>query len=248
MMPSGLTERVCGTVVRAHAFGVEVFFFVINPEDTIGRFHYAGEFYELEELNMISRFYLARGLFVDIGANVGNHSIYASRILGAPRVLAFEPNPVAISVLDINLRLNSCTNVDTRYLGLALGDGDGQFEAITPKESNLGHTVLVPSLTGTIQCTTGDRLLFNEEVEFIKIDVEGMELQILTGLQKTIERWKPKLFVEVWEGKKDAFLQWCKRSDYQVADQYQRYEGIMNFLLMPREGARSALTTLHSPD
>src|SRR6185437_10355213 len=99
--------------------GRTIRFFVTNKNDAIMHHHYAGEFYEAEELEMISR-HFAGGIFVDIGSNVGNHAIYAAGLMGASRVILFEPNPSAIAILRINLLLNACGNIDTRFLGMAL--------------------------------------------------------------------------------------------------------------------------------
>jgi FkbM family methyltransferase len=223
---------VPGTVVRTQVLGEEIYFFVANPTDTIGHFHYEGRFYEEEELEIISRFYRG-GVFVDVGGNVGNHSIYVEKILKGSKVIVFEPNPTAIVLLRINLRLNACTGVDTRYLGLALADGCRVFKAETPKPTNLGHTRLVPGEDGTIRSIRGDSVLGATKVEFIKIDVEGMELEILEGLRSTINRYKPNLFIEVWEHEIEKFLRWCRGAKYQVAEQFCRYEGIQNYLIVP---------------
>src|SRR5688500_7711411 len=65
-----------GVIVQSPA-GVK--FFVANEGDHIQRFHLQGRFYEAEELELIGR-YFRNGVFVDIGANVGNHSLYAALI------------------------------------------------------------------------------------------------------------------------------------------------------------------------
>jgi FkbM family methyltransferase len=222
--------RTQGYIVCSTIQDQIIYFFVTNPADTIGRFHFDGGFYEDEELKIISRFY-KRDSFLDIGANVGNHAIYVSKILGGSKVIVFEPNPVAIDLLKINLRLNNCVDVDTSCLGIALGNVEGRFQLETPDQLNLGHTVLSPSENGNIRGVRGDALLLDEPVGFAKVDVEGMELEILAGLKDTIARWRPTMFIEVWDGRADEFRRWCRNSNYLIQERYQRYPNINNYLI-----------------
>ena len=78
-------------------------------------------------------------------------------------------------------------------------------------------------------------LLLNEPISFIKIDVEGMEVDVLSGLSETIRRWQPTIFIEVWDSKLRAFLDWCAGESYHVVATYQRYQGIQNYLIKPVE-------------
>jgi FkbM family methyltransferase len=137
-------------------------------------------------------------------------------------------------MLKANILLNNCKNVDLSHLGIALAGRRGRLRGTTPDLDNLGHTVFYEDTAGTVEAVDGDSLLLDEPIEFVKLDVEGMELDILVGLQKTIRRWRPKIFVEVWDGKRDAFLDWCKRESYVIAEQFQRYQGIQNYLLAPQ--------------
>jgi Met-10+ like-protein len=63
-----------------------------------------GVFYEREELEIIATHFKG-GTFVDIGANVGNHSIFAAKFLGASKVIAFEPNPTAYVIFKWQYRV-----------------------------------------------------------------------------------------------------------------------------------------------
>jgi FkbM family methyltransferase len=229
-------SRLAGTVVESTVRGRVVRFFVTNPDDSIMSFQYRGQFYEEEELAIIERHYRG-GLFVDIGANVGNHAIFVATILAAPRVLVFEPWAAARAILNLNLSLNACTNVDTRYVGVALGNRETRLRGHCLNPANLGGTMFEETPDGTTLCVPGDCLLLHEPVAFIKLDVEGMEAEVLDGLSATVTRWLPTMFVEVWDSRLHLFLDWCNRHGYAIIEKYRRYDAIDNFLIAPSTGA-----------
>jgi FkbM family methyltransferase len=224
--------RLPGTIISSQIRNRTIRFFVINPKDAIEQFHYQGRFYEEEELDLISRFYRA-GIFVDIGAHVGDHAIFVSKFLSPKRVIVFEPNPEALVLLRINLALNECKRTDARYLGLALAESERRLSCRTPEADNLGHTICFDAPDGKILSITGDSVLSAEPIEFIKLDVEGMELDVLAGLSRTILRWRPTLFVEIWNERKIQFDAWLDTHAYRVIETYERFAGIVNYLCQP---------------
>nr|WP_198030300.1 FkbM family methyltransferase [Mesorhizobium sp. LNHC220B00] len=225
-----------GTTVSTRIDGTAISFYVTNKNDEIMKFHYNGEFYEKEELEMIKRhFNNSCGTFLDIGASVGNHTIFASKILNAKRIIPIEPNNVAINVLKRNVSLNKCGNVDTSFLGIALSDESSRLRKATPDLNNIGHTVYSKDASGETSAVLGDELLSGEWVGFIKIDVEGMEIAILSGLRRTIENSRPIIFIEVWDLRLHDFVEWCERVSYQFIDEYRRYSVMNNYLVRPME-------------
>jgi FkbM family methyltransferase len=229
---SNVAERYIGQIVRAFISSQEIYFFVTNPEDSISKFHNAGVFYEREELDIIARHFRG-GVFVDIGAHFGNHALYVSRFLDPSKIIVFEPNPLAIDVMRIHFALNRCTNIDTRFLGIALAASEGRLKAVSPDPNNLGHTMFYPAPDARVLALPGDALLLNEPVNFIKLDVEGMELEILVGMSGTLARWRPTIFVEVWARHDEAFRGWCDVNAFRIAEEYQRYDEIQNYLILP---------------
>ena len=105
MNGGGEAEHSRGIVSTFNANGQQVSMFVVNEWDYIQAHHLKGRFYEQEELELIGRHFKG-GVFVDVGANIGNHTIYALKFLGATKVIAFEPNPAAARILKVNLALN----------------------------------------------------------------------------------------------------------------------------------------------
>lgn len=222
-----------GQVVRSVIGGTPVYFTVTNTKDVIQREHAAGLFYETEELEIIRRHCPKGAVFADIGANIGNHSLFALLKLGVKKVIPFEPNPVAIAILTSNLGLNGLLGkVDLSHLGLGLSDAaqDGLAMEVTKPNKNLGAGRIVEG--GDLKVIRGDDALAGEKIDFIKIDVEGMEMRVLGGLTETLARCRPALFVEVDESNREAFLAWVPTAGYKVADTYRRYSANENFLLV----------------
>lgn len=229
-----MLHRYSGAVIEASVAGGDVRFFVMNPKDAIQQYHYRGRFYESEEIDIIRAHWRNDGPFVDVGANVGNHTIFVSKFLDAPQIIVFEPNPVAIAILRINLALNQCLNVDTQYLGIALGSTDIRQRLREQHPDNLGGVNLVTDPDGDVHTVPGDSLLASEPIAFVKIDVEGMEMEVLQGLERTISRWRPNLFIEVWVDKIETFSRWCDRYGYRITTRYERYAGLTNFMTVPK--------------
>lgn len=230
-----LIDRLPGTVVTSLINGRTICFFVANEQDEIQKHHHAGSFYEAEELSIMRAHWRCDGSYVDIGANVGNHTIYVAKFLDASRVIVFEPNPAAIRILRINLALNQCTNVDVRYLGTALASETLLMRLVEVDPDNLGGTSFVPDGRGEVRSVPGDSLLLHENVSFLKIDVEGMEMDILHGLERTIRNWRPAVFIEVWSQNSGGFFQWCEGIGYEIVDQYQRYRDSRNYMAVPKK-------------
>ena len=220
------------SVVETTIEGQAIRFCVANPNDAIMKSHQAGAFYEAEELAWIKQHYRS-GTFLDIGANVGNHAIYVSKFLNAPRVVVFEASESTITILKQNLELNRCENVDPQFLGMALGARDGWLKEQRPEADNWGYTFFVEG--GHVPMVTGDSVLKHDEpIGFIKLDVEGMEVDVLNGLKRTIKRWRPTILIEIWDWKTPQFIRWLTDERYELIDELRRYDLMWNYLIKPR--------------
>jgi len=229
-------ERLKGTIVTAEHRGETVRFFVTRPRDVIQRHHVRGEFYEAEELALIADHLAPGATFVDVGANVGNHVVYVARFLRPRRVIAFEALPPAIALLRINVALNGIDGaVDLGRLGCGLSDAQGRAELVTTR-GNLGGTRLRAHASGAVPLVTGDEALAGEAVDFVKIDVEGMEMRVLAGLARTIAASRPILFVEVDDDNLPAFRDWLEANRYAVRARFRRYRTNENYLVSSAAG------------
>lgn len=237
-----LTVSVPGQVVRAVIWGQPVFFTVTNPGDLIQSHHARGEFYEPEELEIIRRWCPPGAVFADIGSNIGNHALFAAKFLLASKVILFEPNPAAIRILLSNLALNGVLDrCDTSHLGIGLSDGRQEGLSIRAQPMNLGGGKLVKGDgAGTLEVRPGDDMLLDDAPTFLKIDVEGMETAVLAGLEQTIARHRPTMFIEVDNRNRPAIDEWIAGHRYAVQASFRRYRTNENLLLVPRPIRRGA--------
>lgn len=141
----------------------------------------------------------AGAVAVDVGANVGQHSLYL-----APRVaqvVAFEPWPQARAAFMANLERNGLDNVDIRPV--ALGDIAADLQFFAPSTANLGTGSFVADVnrnlpSGTLPVVRGDDALADlTRIDVIKIDTEGFEAKVLTGLAGTLRRHRPAVLFEM---------------------------------------------------
>lgn len=154
-----------------------------------------------------------------MGANIGNHTLYFGKLENCTKIVAFEPNPHALRILKINILLNHLDQKIELH-DIALG-AKSTVETITFSAGNLGRALIVHgSQTSAgpehaqVQVKKGDDILKDAKVDFIKIDVEGFEMQVLKGLEKTIKRCRPTLFVEVWQEHQPDFKNFLAATKY----------------------------------
>jgi len=226
------TTATQGTLVSFAYRDRAIRFFVQNPNDVIQKQHLQGAFYEYEELSIIEHHFPKGGSLLDIGANVGNHTVFVGKFLEPSKITVIEPNPPAIRILETNIGINGLSGiVDTSHLGIGLGSESGTATAVFG-QNNLGGSHMVLG-DGDIPIRVGDAVLQGESYDFIKIDTESMEMDVLNGLEGLIERCKPLIFAEVDKQNAAAFNQWCEARGYKVLDRYRRYQHNENFLVGP---------------
>lgn len=158
--------------------------------------------YEKGTLDIIGKILKKGDVFVDVGANIGLMSIYASFKVGEEgRVIAFEPNPNTNDLLIENIHLNNIQNIKVE--DLALSSETKNSKIYDRWDVNRGGASLIepsnPTQSYDIQETTFSEY-FNPDLEInlIKIDVEGFELEVLKGSKAFILNTKtpPILIIE----------------------------------------------------
>jgi FkbM family methyltransferase len=208
-----------------------------NPADLIQHSYLRGQFFEAESLAKLKALVkVPRPRIVEVGANIGNHVVWYARHLDAERIYPVEPNPEALRLLDANIAANGIeARIDRRGMGLGAGAGEGRFVAQTDNADNLGATRLVAAADGGIETRSLDALMGEERVDFIKIDAEGMELDVLEGASALIARDKPVIWVEVLKPNIMGFVQtWCRKAGYRVVDS-TGYHNTVDYFAIPRE-------------
>jgi len=154
-------------------------------------------------------------VFADIGAQVGQFTLLASKLVGDKgHVHAFEPSPKTVRLLQRNMLLNGFTNITVHEMALA--DTACEAELYLPKGDSLGTNIGSNSLrpreswkeTAAVSVAV-QRLddVFREQtrLDVIKIDVEGAELSVIRGARETILRFRPVIAFEAEESNTSAF-------------------------------------------
>lgn len=191
----GLRNMNQESVFAIVADGKSIVFDLPDRNDYIQREIFRSKtFYELDVLEEVGRLPIGDGVVCDIGANIGNHSLYFSIILGR-KVFAFEPVRETFELLASNVCLNRCEDSIELFnlaLGAAMASG-----AMTLTPGNLGASKFVRSPSGDTSMATLDASLpTGTEVALVKIDVEGSEYDVLVGASNTIKRCNPLLIIE----------------------------------------------------
>jgi FkbM family methyltransferase len=157
--------------------------------------------YEKENLVLLLRLLeqLPQPVVLDIGANIGNHTLaFATR---AHAVHAFEPIPYLFDVLGGNVTRNGLNHVHAH--NVALSDHEGSATINMVNAGNYGASSFDKRTEGTtpvtVNMTTGDAFVARHKlarVDFVKIDVEAHEVYVLRGLMQTLRRDLPFITME----------------------------------------------------
>ena len=157
------------------------------------------------------------------------------------KVESFEPHPKIFATLKKNA--GSLENVSLNEF--ALSNQEGSFDLYIPKDfdRNEGRASLKPmenSETIKIPTKTIDQLFDGKTIDVMKIDVEGNELEVFKGAQKTLEEKRIKnILFEEFGGAQSASILFLKEHGYQV---YRLGKGYFNLqCLSPEEGEKLPL-------
>ena len=179
--------------------------FELHIEDWIQQNIYFLGAYERAELNLLNRLLSEESVFVDIGANFGLYSLVASqKITNSGKVICFEPFPKNYAALKKNISLNSKSNIISE--NIALGDKKDELSLYyQPNEKNLGivsANFMENSKTIEVDVMSLDEYVNEngiDKIDFIKIDVEGFENQVIVGMKKTLELFSPMILIEIFD-------------------------------------------------
>jgi FkbM family methyltransferase len=159
-------------------------------------------------------------VFIDIGSHVGKYAIWAAKEVGDQGlVVAVEPHPVTFKALRKNAELNSLKNVLSFNMGAYNRSGKLKFH-VGGSDSEFSAHETGYEKSFDVQTKRMDELLIQDlklkRVDWIKIDVEKAETEVLEGLEETLQRFKPKLFIEVWERNREKVHTFLKKQGYSV--------------------------------
>ena len=178
-------------------------------------------------------------IFMDIGANVGHHSIFLSKF--ASQVLAFEPYPKVNMQFKQQIAHNNISNIQIFEIGLSdrretlnyyaptgNNEGIGSFDESSIGKGNTSY--------GKLELREGDQVIESDSwknIKLIKIDVEGFEKKVIKGLKRTIEEERPVIVCEITYGQQLSFVSIEELSSYLP----QNYE-ILTFNTRKLDGSK----------
>ena len=180
-----------------------------------------------------------KAIFMDIGANVGHHSIFLSKF--ASQVLAFEPYPKVNMQFKQQIAHNNISNIQIFETGLSdrretlnyyaptgNNEGIGSFDESSIGKGNTSY--------GKLELQEGDQVIESDSwknIKLIKIDVEGFEKKVIKGLSRTIEEERPVIVCEITYGQQFSFVSIEELSSYLP----QNYE-ILTFNTRKLDGSK----------
>ena len=165
-----------------------------------------GDYYEKNVIYWLDKLFdkLDKPVFYDIGANIGYYSIRYCDF--ADRIYSFEPVKTTFDLLVENIRLNNLKNVGVFNLGISDQSGKRQINLYSSSGNNSLFSRSIPNDIDLkkigdqeVELKILDDLVFNSKIlppGIMKIDVEGSELFVLKGAEKTISKFKPVLLIE----------------------------------------------------
>jgi FkbM family methyltransferase len=163
-----------------------------------------GRIHEKTVTGMIVEALRGKHCFVDVGTNLGWFTCLASKIIPNGNIYGFEMDDLNFALLQKNISLNKCNNVECINMAISESSGDLTYKReidrpdagfrLEPGEG-AGHLAGFVS----VKSVTLDDFLEKRGItpEVIKIDVEGAEMNVLRGMRRTLEKTMPVLFLEV---------------------------------------------------
>jgi FkbM family methyltransferase len=223
--------------------------------------------FENTECAFVKNFLRSGMIVIDVGAHHGFYSLLASKKIGpAGRVLAFEPSPREKKKLLRHLRLNQCSNVKIWDCALGREAGGADLFVINGAQTGCNSlrppNAMQPTKTLQVKVASLDECLEREGIEhidFIKMDVEGAEIEVLNGAKRLLDRRpRPVLLCEVqdirtapWGYPAKAIVDflrqrgflWFSLSDVQglipIASNQAEFDG--NYIAIPEERVADVL-------
>jgi FkbM family methyltransferase len=175
--------------------------------------------FDTSALNAYKHYFKNNGVFLNIGANIGCYAVTFVDL--AKEVLCFEPNIEAFECLYHNLYKYK----NVKLYNIAMSDKESGYDVICEND-NIGMAFVVESDSSEFQTNTIDNLKL-KELDFVLIDVEGFELKVLKGGEKTISEFKPIMIIEINDHTlvragihRDDIFRWLNEHNYNFRNIY----------------------------
>lgn len=223
-----------GTPKRFHISigGKQIFFEKATDKDYISNsIESVQDFYERTYLDELHTFLEPGAIVVDVGANIGNHTLYFS-IMSEARVISYEPVPETAQTLRHNASINSRADfIEIREKAVGSSCSRASIESYT--EENVGATKLSTNKNGPMEVVTLDSEDLPRPLRLLKIDAEGMDIDVLRGAAQIITSDRPIIGCEAGsDTAKNDLLEWCQDNSYTV---YGMYNATPTYILLPSQ-------------
>ncbi|MDC2965990.1 FkbM family methyltransferase [Alphaproteobacteria bacterium] len=219
-----------------------------------------GEFSEIE-LSLMSKFIMKEDVVFDIGSNIGAFTVpFAKKVGELGQVYAFEPQKVIYDLLQDNVNKNKLKNVKIFNVGmgkkkeeLELNEIDyskvGNFGGVSFKYDSSSFTKNIKNKKYKVKITNLNEFMEIEKCNFMKIDVELMELDILTGGKNFLKKFRPILWIENHEFYPNEINKFLLENDYNAYWVYSNMFNESNYFINDNNyfGELSTLNTLAIP-
>jgi FkbM family methyltransferase len=148
------------------------------------------------------------GIVIDVGAHAGQYAKLFAKIAADGLIIGIEPGSYAFSILKKAVRINRLKNIAIENVGV--GEEDGELTLSVPVKTSgsigFGRSHFGPAigprkhLTETVPILTVDGIVARYELQdlhLLKADIEGWEMKLLRGAEKTIHRFHPAIYLEL---------------------------------------------------
>ncbi len=169
---------------------------------------------------------------IDGGANIGVHTIeWAKAMHGWGEVIAFEAQERIFYALAGNITLNNCFNARAIYAAIGAASGEilvpapdyfspASFGSLEIRQTSTTEFIGQNINYAAENCVKTRMMAIDElelsRLDFIKIDIEGMEMEALRGAEQSIERFKPQLMIEKIKSNEGDIRQFVERFGYHI--------------------------------
>lgn len=189
------------------------------------------DYYEADGLEKAKEYVEKKGSLInalDIGANIGSHTMYFIKKWGVKKVWSFEPVPSTFAILRKNIEIN---DLGEKVVLENVGVGEKEYHASVKEEIkyNRGGTSIQEDSTGPFEVKTIDSYRLSD-ISLIKIDTEGYELKVLQGAEATIVKNRPIILAEIADDNIESVRNMMRKWNYKEA----RHSG-ENYIFLPGE-------------
>lgn len=184
-----------------YEIGKSKFCLPMKEDDLIQSLIYNGKkYWDIPLLEKVDKYLRDDAVVLDIGSNIGNHSLYWANERNAKKIYAFEPYPYSYKILEKNVKINNLKD-RVKIFPFGISDVETKGSVIGFCPTNIGGTGFENDKNGDFDFKPLDSLNIQEKIDLIKIDVEGAELNVLNGGMETIKKNLPIIIIETFSNK-----------------------------------------------